>query len=230
MPPLPKIAIFTGAGISAESGLRTFRDSENGLWNEHPIHLVASLHGWRKDRQMILDFYNLRRREMAAAEPNAAHLALAALEETFDVTVITQNVDDLHERAGSTQVIHLHGELTKARSCLDHRLVYDIGNNDILMGERCERGSQLRPHIVWFGESILGFREAKIAVREADIILVVGTSLEVYPAASLPEYAKRDAEKHIVALELEQPPSGFTWHQEAASISVPQLVRKWLNQ
>lgn len=181
-----KIAIFTGAGISAESGISTFRDIKDGLWYNYKVDDVATIEGWRKDRSKVLEFHNMLRSKLPTVEPNDAHRALAALEEEYDVTVITQNVDNLHERGGSTNIIHLHGELTKARGCMyDNKPspldeVIDIGYNEIHMGDKCQTtGSQLRPHIVWFGEYPFGVQEAYKAVEEADILLVIGTSLQI---------------------------------------------------
>lgn len=193
---MKKIAILTGAGISVESGIRTFRDS-GGLWEEHRIEDVASPEGWRKNMFLVLDFYNKRRRQLLQCEPNRAHFALAKLEQRYEVTIITQNVDDLHERSGSSRVIHLHGELLKSRSTLDENLVYDC-NDDILSGDKCEKGSQLRPHIVWFGETVPKMEEAIPVIREADILIIVGTSLLVYPAAGLINYSKYEATKWLI--------------------------------
>ena len=179
-----KIAVLTGAGISAESGIKTFRDS-GGLWEEYDVMEVASIDGWNKNPQLVLEFYNQRRRQLEKAEPNAAHRILADLEKDFDVNVITQNVDNLHERAGSTNVLHLHGLLTQARSILDDSLVYDISYKDIKVGDTCDLGSQLRPNIVWFGEAVPLIPTASQLVMQADILVVVGTSLNVYPAAGL---------------------------------------------
>jgi NAD-dependent deacetylase len=179
-----KLVVFSGAGISAESGLSTFRDS-GGLWERHDVRDVASIDGWRRDPKLVLDFYNERRRQLEQAEPNAAHEILAELERDLDVTIITQNVDNLHERAGSTQVTHLHGELTKACSSLDLGEVRDIGYRPIALGETCSRGAQLRPFIVWFGEPVPLIDTARDLVRGADFFAVIGTSLNVYPAAGL---------------------------------------------
>lgn len=181
-----KIVIFSGAGVSRESGILTFRDNKDGLWNNHKIDDVATPSGWKKDRSLVLNFYNERRRQLPDVKPNGAHEAIANLEKDFDVTVVTQNVDDLHERAGSTNIIHLHGELTKARGSLynnkpspvDH--VIDVGYNDINLGDKCVvTDSQLRPHIVWFGEYPFGVEEAYQAMRDADILIIVGTSLQI---------------------------------------------------
>ncbi|MDR2175705.1 MAG: NAD-dependent deacylase [Synergistaceae bacterium] len=179
-----KLVVLTGAGMSAESGLKTFRDS-NGLWEEHDVMDVASIDGWHRNPELVLDFYNQRRRQLASAQPNEGHRILAELEEDFDVRIVTQNVDDLHERGGSTKVLHLHGELTKARSVRDETRVYDIGYGEIAFGQTGEDGSQLRPHIVWFGEAVPLIMEAERLVREADEFAVIGSSLVVYPAAGL---------------------------------------------
>lgn len=178
------IVVLTGAGISAESGLSTFRDN-GGLWEEHSVYDVATPEAFVRNQELVLRFYNDRRRQLESAEPNQAHRLLAELEQRYRVTVITQNVDDLHERGGSSNVIHLHGELTKARSSRSPELVYDIGYRDISIGDTCERGSQLRPHIVWFGEEVPLLETAAEVVRTADHLLIVGTSLQVYPAAGL---------------------------------------------
>ena len=181
-----KIVIFSGAGVSRESGVLTFRDCKDGLWNNHKIEEVATIEAWGKDREKVLNFYNERRRQIPEVEPNEGHKLIASLEKDYDVTILTQNVDDLHERAGSTNIIHLHGELTKARGCMySHKPspadnVIDIGYNDIKMGDKCPvTGSQLRPHIVWFGEYPFGVTEGTKAIREADYLVVIGTSLNI---------------------------------------------------
>ena len=186
-----KLVVLTGAGISAESGLRTFRDM-NGLWEEYNVEDVASPEGWRRDPDLVLRFYNERRRQLKGALPNQGHIGLAELEEHFDTVIITQNVDNLHERAGSTQVIHLHGKLTEVRSTANPNLIYTV-DGDVNLGDRCELGSQLRPNIVWFGEAVPAMDIAIDIASEADIFAVVGTSLNVYPAASLYRYAPREA-------------------------------------
>lgn len=191
-----KLVVLTGAGISAESGLKTFRDSD-GLWNGYNIEDVATPRAWRKDMGLVLEFYNMRRRDVAAAQPNAAHKILAELEEDFDVQIITQNIDDLHERAGSTNVLHLHGEIFKMRSEADEELVYEI-KEDILIGHLADDGAQLRPHIVWFEEAVPMIEPAAELASIADIFVVVGTSLAVYPAAGLVNYAPRYIPKFIV--------------------------------
>ncbi|MCX6300630.1 MAG: NAD-dependent deacylase [Bacteroidia bacterium] len=189
---MKKLVILTGAGMSSESGIRTFREA-GGLWEEYDVTEVASPMGWWKNRDLVLRFYNERRAQLASCKPNEGHLGVAALEKYFNVQVITQNIDNLHERAGSTKVLHLHGELTKARSTVDPLLIYDIGYKEINPGDKCEKGSQLRPHIVWFGEAVPMMDEAIKITETADIFVVIGSSLNVYPAAGLIEYAPRDA-------------------------------------
>lgn len=226
---MPKVVVLTGAGISAESGLKTFRDA-GGLWEGYDIMEVASIDGWHKNPKKVLDFYNLRRRQLKDAQPNAAHYALKELEKYFRVCIITQNVDDLHERAGSSYIIHLHGELTKARSSTDPSLVYNIGWSDINWGDTCSKGSQLRPHVVWFGEAVPMMEAAIQQVEQADIFIVVGTSLAVYPAASLIDYVAVDVPKYIV--DLKRPDialhrySNLRMIEAAASVGVPALVRE----
>lgn len=191
-----RVVVLTGAGISAESGIKTFRDSD-GLWEGYEVTEVATPRGWRKDPKLVLDFYNMRRRDALKAEPNAGHLGLAELERDFDVHIITQNIDDLHERAGSTSVLHLHGEIFKMRSEKNEELVYGI-TEDILIGHKAEDGAQLRPHIVWFEEAVPMIGQAVPLVRSADIFVVVGTSLVVYPAAGLVDLARPGIPKFIV--------------------------------
>lgn len=183
-----KIVVLTGAGMSAESGISTFRDA-NGLWENHRVEDVASPEGWARDPSLVLNFYNIRRRQLKDVEPNAGHLALSELEEQYEVTIITQNVDDLHERAGSNQVLHLHGELTKVRSTGDETLVYNW-YHDLNIGDVCENGFQLRPHIVWFSEAVPNISRAAFLCGNADILIVIGTSMQVYPAAGLLAYTK----------------------------------------
>ena len=189
---MKKLVILTGAGMSSESGIRTFRDS-GGLWEEYEVTEVATPMAWAKNRELVLRFYNERRRQLAECIPNAGHTGLAELEKYFDVQIITQNVDNLHERSGSTKVLHLHGELTKARSTSDPNLIYDIEYKDINPGDNCEKGSQLRPHIVWFGETVPMMDEAVEITSGAEIFVVIGSSLNVYPAAGLINYAPEDA-------------------------------------
>lgn len=194
---MKNLVILTGAGMSSESGIRTFRDS-GGLWEEYNVEDVATPEAWDADMELVLRFYNERRRQLALSQPNAGHTGLAALEKHFNVQIITQNIDDLHERAGSTQVVHLHGELTKARSCKDPSLIYDIGYNDIKTGDKCEKGSQLRPHIVWFGEAVPMMDTAAELTAIADIFVVIGSSLNVYPAAGLISYAPSNASLWLI--------------------------------
>jgi NAD-dependent deacetylase len=190
------VVVISGAGISAESGIKTFRDGD-GLWENHDIMEVASFDGWERNPGLILDFYNKRRAQASACLPNKAHQILADLEKDYHLEIITQNVDDLHERAGSKNVLHLHGELLKSRSTLQNELIYHC-SHDIHIGDLCELGSQLRPHIVWFGEEVPLIDPAIQLVKSADIILVIGTSLLVYPAAGLINYASKNAKKFII--------------------------------
>ena len=200
-----KLVVLTGAGVSAESGITTFRDS-NGLWENYKVEDVATIEGWYKDPQLVLDFYNARRSQLADVRPNAAHYAIAELEKDYDVTVITQNVDNLHERAGSTRIIHLHGELTKVRpentynetDGFSEASVFDIGTDTVNLGDLAPNGAQLRPHIVWFGEAVPKIDQALDYVEAADIMLIVGTSLQVYPAAGLYAYAKASTPIYII--------------------------------
>jgi NAD-dependent deacetylase len=191
------LVILTGAGMSSESGIKTFRDS-GGLWEEYDVSEVATPMAWVKNRDLVLRFYNERRRQLALSKPNEGHFGLALLEKYFDVHIITQNIDDLHERAGSSKILHLHGELTKARSSVDPSLIYDIGYKDINPGDRCEKGSQLRPHIVWFGEEVPMMDEAANLTGNADIFVVIGSSLNVYPAAGLISYAPAKASLWLI--------------------------------
>lgn len=200
-----KIVVLTGAGVSAESGISTFRDSD-GLWENFRVEDVASIEGWYRDPAVVMDFYNQRRAQLSEVRPNAAHLAIADLEKEYDVTVVTQNVDNLHERAGSTKIIHLHGELTKVRpeNCCNEmdgfseETVFDIGIEPVHIGDLAPNGAQLRPHIVWFGEAVPKIEAAIDAVEAADILLIVGTSLQVYPAAGLYRYAGPDTPIYII--------------------------------
>lgn len=200
-----KLVVLTGAGVSAESGISTFRDS-NGLWDNYNVDDVANIRGWYRNPSLVLEFYNIRRRELASVRPNSAHMAIAELESDFDVTIVTQNVDNLHERAGSTKIIHLHGELTKVRPenvyCesdgFNESEVFDIGYEDIAIGDKAPNGAQLRPHIVWFEEAVPKISKAIDVVEKADIILIVGTSLQVYPAAGLYHYAKTETPIYII--------------------------------
>jgi NAD-dependent deacetylase len=194
---MKKLVVLTGAGMSAESGLRTFRDM-GGLWEEHDVYEVASPGGWHRDRGMVLRFYNERRKQLLEASPNMGHFGLVELEKDFDVSIITQNVDDLHERAGSRSVLHLHGELRKARSTVDPDLIYDIEGWKLEEGDLCEKGSQLRPHVVWFGEAVTAIEEAAEVVSGADIFTIMGTSMNVYPAAGLVNYVPPAAPIYVI--------------------------------
>ena len=191
------IVVFTGAGISAESGINTFRDS-NGLWENHKISDVATPEAWYKNPKLVLNFYNERRKQVIQAKPNQAHIALVELEKYFKISIITQNVDDLHERANSSSVLHLHGEIRKVRSTKNPNLVYQWEKEDVFLGDKCELGSQLRPHIVWFGEAVPNFEKAIHIVSSADIFVVIGSSLSVYPAASLVDYTPNNCKKYVI--------------------------------
>lgn len=223
------IVVLSGAGISAESGLSTFRGS-GGMWEEYKIEEVASIDGWHQNPALVLEFYNKRRERAAAAQPNEGHKALALLEEKYQVTIITQNVDDLHERAGSTNVLHLHGKLSEARSSQYPDYVIDIGNKPIKMGDLCPKGAQLRPNIVWFGEMVPNIELATQIVPTADIFIVVGTSLLVYPAANLIYYAPKNTPKYLIDPNLPQtdPLPNLTTIPQTATKALPVLVAQLL--
>ncbi len=194
---MKKMVVLTGAGMSAESGLRTFREM-GGLWEEYDIYEVASPVAWQRDRSLVLRFYNERRKQLLEAEPNKGHLGLVELEQDFEVHIITQNIDDLHERAGSSRILHLHGELRKSRSTLDPGLIYDIEGWKLEEGDLCEKGSQLRPHVVWFGEAVSAIEEAAKVASSADIFVIIGTSMNVYPAAGLINYVPASAPVYVI--------------------------------
>ncbi|CAA6691915.1 MULTISPECIES: NAD-dependent deacylase [unclassified Lentimonas] len=221
------VVVLSGAGISAESGIQTFRAAD-GLWENHPIEDVATPEGWQRNPALVLEFYNQRRRQLYTVEPNAGHLALAQLETTHRVTIVTQNVDNLHERAGSTTVVHLHGELDIARSTADESLLTPLKGKDIKLGDQCALGSQLRPHIVWFGESVPLIERAEAIVQTADILIVVGTSLQVYPAAGLIGGTREGTLKFLINPEL--PPTElqeqFTCIAHPAGTALPELVKR----
>lgn len=227
---MKKIVVFTGSGISAESGIRTFRDS-GGLWEEHAIEDVATPEAWNRNQELVLRFYNERRKQMIAAKPNKAHLALVKLEEKFDVQIITQNVDDLHERAGSKNVLHLHGELNKSRSSIDPDLIYHIDGWELKQGDRCEKNSQLRPHIVWFGEMVPNMETAVMLTSRADIFIVIGSSLVVYPAAGLINYTKHHASKYLIDPHADEISEGLEFEKfsKNAVSGVPFLVSKLMS-
>jgi NAD-dependent deacetylase len=227
---MKKIVVFTGSGISAESGLKTFRDSD-GLWENYNIEDVATPQAWHRNRALVLEFYNMRRKQVLEAKPNPAHAALAELEKKYDVQIITQNIDDLHERAGSTNVLHLHGEIRKSRSSVDPSLVYEIEGWQISEGDTCAKGSQLRPHIVWFGEEVPELYLAASMIALANIFIVVGTSLVVYPAAGLVDYAPVDSEKFFIDPKADDEVANhYTVIKENAGTGVPALVEKLMKQ
>ena len=223
---MKRLVILSGAGMSAESGIRTFRDM-NGLWEEYDVMEVASIEAWHKNPELLLRFYNDRRKQMIESKPNKGHLLLAGLESDFDVQIITQNVDDLHERAGSSHVLHLHGELTKARSSTDPTLIYNLDDPEMKMGDLCGKGSQLRPHIVWFGEEVPAMDEAIRLTQSADILCVIGTSLNVYPAAGLINYAPKGIPVFLID---PNPPAHLSRHiqviAEKAGSGVELLCKK----
>lgn len=227
---MKKLVVLTGAGISAESGLKTFRDM-GGLWEQYDVTEVASPEAWRKNPELVMRFYNERRKALFEATPNAGHMALAALQEHFEVTVITQNVDDLHEQAGSKSVVHLHGELRKAQSTVDSRLVYTLKNWELKMGDLCEKRSQLRPYIVWFGELVPNMSIAAELAKQADIFAVIGTSLNVYPAAGLIDCISRDVRVYLIDPNM-LPVSArknFTFIKENASVGVSLMAKELID-
>ena len=222
---MKQIVVLTGAGMSAESGIATFRDS-GGLWEQHRIEDVATPEGFERNKELVLDFYNQRRRQAFSVEPNAGHIGLAEMQKDYEVHIITQNVDDLHERAGSTHVLHLHGELNKARSTLNPSLIYDLSpdNPDIKIGDKCELGSQLRPHIVWFGEAVPMIEKATEIVAHADVLVIIGTSLNVYPAAGLLNYAVADTPVYLIdPNNVVAPRKGVEYIHKGASDGVAEL-------
>ena len=219
---MKKIVVLTGAGISAESGISTFRDSD-GLWEHYRVEDVAT---HERNPELVLNFYNERRRQLFKAQPNEAHRQLVRLEEKYDVRIVTQNIDDLHERAGSTNVLHLHGELTKGRSDRNPNLIVDIGDRDIKIGDKAPDGTQLRPHIVWFGEAVPNIEPAAALCEEADIFIVVGTSMAVYPAAGLIHYVPRSAECFVVDPKEVPVSRQVTFIKEVATKGVTELVNK----
>jgi NAD-dependent deacetylase len=231
-----KLTVLTGAGVSAESGISTFRDSD-GLWENHSVEDVASIEGWYRNPSLVLDFYNARRAQLADVRPNDAHRRIAELEKDWDVTVVTQNVDNLHERAGSTRIVHLHGELTKVRpeNCYDENdgyseeKVFDIGYDTISVGDLAPNGAQLRPHIVWFGEAVPYINAAIDHVEKADVLLIAGTSLQVYPAAGLYAYAKLDTPIYIIDPGDVRLRDGRITHIKDVATSGMETFRKFVN-
>lgn len=227
-----KIVIFTGAGVDKESGVETFRTDENGLWYKHKVEDVATFDGWRRDRGKVLNFYNERRKQLKTVEPNLAHKIIADLEKYFDVTIVTQNVTNLHERAGSTNVIHLHGELKKVRSTLDPNLIYDW-EEDCNIGDKCEKGSQLRPHVVWFNEDLDNdiTNKAVSIAKEADVCIVVGTSMNVAPANMIPHLTKENCLLYYVdPSDNWEPPtfrkSYYTHFKELATTGMEKVINE----
>jgi len=224
---MKKLVVLTGAGISAESGLRTFREM-GGLWENYDVTEVASPEGWAKNKKLVLDFYNERRKQLQQAKPNAGHTGLVELEKFYDVHIITQNVDDLHEKAGSKKVLHLHGYLTKSRSTIDPSLVYDIKGWELKLGDTCEKGSQLRPHIVWFGEAVPAIEDAIEITSDADIFVVAGTSMAVYPAAGLIDYVRPGVPVFLIDPNEVHIPYGrkIELIKEKASVGVQELIKR----
>ena len=226
---MEKIVVLTGAGISAESGLKTFRDSD-GLWEGYDIEEVATPEAWHRNPELVQEFYNMRRKSVLEASPNAAHYALAELERKYDVTIITQNIDDLHERAGSSNIIHLHGIITRSQSSKNANLTYPIDGWELKMGELCELGSQLRAHVVWFGEDVPMIEKSALVCQKADLFILVGSSLAVYPAAGLVNFVPRNVPKYIVDPKIPYLPSdNFIKIEARATIGVPKLVTELLN-
>ena len=224
---MKKIVVFTGAGISAESGLGTFRDS-GGLWDNYKIEDVATPEAFKKNPELVLEFYNIRRRQLLCSTPNSAHYALNKLQQNFNLQVITQNIDDLHERSGSNNVLHLHGELRQSMSTLDNKL-YEIEGSELVLGDLCPNGSQLRPNVVWFGEAVPMMDVAIETVKTADIFIIIGTSLNVYPAASLIHYTSNSCEKYIIDPNADDY-QGINVIRKKASESVPILVDQLISQ
>ncbi len=223
---MSKIIVFSGAGISAESGIKTFRDSD-GLWEKHDISEVATPEAWKKNPELVLSFYNQRRAQVLKASPNIAHKTLAKLENNFDIQIITQNIDDLHERAGSTKIIHLHGEITKTRSTKTQK-TYNIKGDKLSLGDYCENNSQLRPDIVWFGEAVPNMELAHEQCINADILIIVGTSLNVYPAANILDFVPDNSEKYLIDpkdISTGRNIKNLTIIKEKASIGIPILAK-----
>lgn len=224
---MKKIVVLTGAGISAESGLKTFRDSD-GLWEGYNIEDVATPEAWERDPELVQDFYNQRRKAVLAAEPNKAHIALAALQRKFDVQIITQNVDDLHERAGSKNVLHLHGVITRSQSVIDPTLTYPVDGWEIRATDVCEKGSPLRPHVVWFGEAVPNLARAAAICHQANIFAVIGTKLAVYPAAGLVDYVPDDVIRYVVDVDIPYISGGRLVKkiEAPATVGVPMMAEE----
>jgi len=227
---MKNLVVLSGAGMSAESGLRTFRDM-GGLWEEYDVTEVASPIAWENNRELVLRFYNERRKQLLEVKPNEGHIGLSELEAKFDVHIVTQNVDDLHERAGSSKILHLHGELKKARSTSDPSLVYEIDGWELKTGDLCEKGSQLRPHIVWFGEAVPAIEDAIPIVQNADVLVIIGTSLNVYPAAGLVQYASSDIPVYLIdPNEVASSNQNIVFIKEGAGKGVKTLKKLLLKQ
>ncbi len=227
---MQRVVVFTGAGISAESGIKTFRASD-GLWEEYNIADVATPDAWHRNKTLVQEFYNKRRKQILESNPNPAHLALVALEKKYATYIITQNIDNLHERAGSKNILHLHGEITKSRSSIDDRLIYDIDGWEIKPDAVCEKGSALRPHIVWFGEPVPEMEKAASLTAGADILIIIGTSLNVYPAAGLKNFARKNTPIYLIDPFADQIQNigDIKVIKESAGIGVPALVNELLN-
>ncbi|MGM0497908.1 MAG: SIR2 family NAD-dependent protein deacylase [Bacteroidota bacterium] len=221
---MKKLVVLTGSGISAESGIKTFRDM-GGLWEQYDVTEVASPDAWERDPELVLRFYNERRKQLLESEPNTGHKTLVELEKYFDVQIVTQNVDDLHERAGSSNVLHLHGEIRKAQSTADPNLIYDIEGWELKMGDKCEKGSQLRPYVVWFGEPVPNIQKAAEISAQADIYAVIGTSMQVYPAAGLVDFVSENVPVYVADPKASKPgrSENVKLIQEKASTGVPKM-------
>ena len=226
---MKNLVVLSGAGISAESGIMTFRDM-GGLWEQYDIMEVASPEGWQKNRRLVLDFYNQRRKQLLEVQPNAGHQLLADLESYYKVHIITQNVDDLHERAGSKNVLHLHGELKKVRSSIDENLVYELDGWELKEGDLCPKGSQLRPHIVWFGEAVPNIEKATQMVQTADVFIVIGTSLNVYPAAGLLAYVPQNTPVYLIDPEEVNSTYRFKHIKEKATVGMKKLFQQLVQE
>lgn len=224
---MQKLVVFSGAGMSAESGILTFRDM-GGLWKQYDVTEVASPVAWKKNPELVMDFYNQRRKQLFECKPNKGHFLIASLEDYYEINIITQNVDNLHERAGSKNVLHLHGELKKVRSTIDSSLIYEMNDWELKMGDLCEKGSQLRPHIVWFGEEVHNMDIAVKQIQKADVILVIGTSLSVYPAAGLMQLASTKTQIYVVDPGTPSfiPSKNITFIQKKASEGMLELIEK----
>lgn len=225
---MKNLVVLSGAGISAESGIKTFREM-GGLWEEYDVMEVASPQAWEQNPELVLRFYNERRKKLFEAEPNQGHIGITELEKYFNVQIVTQNVDDLHERGGSTNVLHLHGELKKVRSTIDPKLIYEMDQWELKMGDQCEKGSQLRPHIVWFGEAVPAIQQAIEITSKADILVVIGTSLNVYPAASLINYTSEKTPIYLIDPNDVKTNANIRFIKEKASTGVKKLTELLLN-